>query len=369
MRESEESTTAERPTSPVVNSFTEWDPLEEIIVGVLDGQSSMSWETPLYGYVPKESRDMAREALTRSAGKKTEVPEAAYQELANFVRMLEAEGVTVRRPDVLDASRSFSTPEWSVPSGVGQTTPRDVLMVIGDEIIESPMSWRARYFEFHAYRRLVKEYFRQGARWTQAPKPQMTEELYTDLYFMPQKPGVWATSEFEPVFDAADVARCGKDIFVQRSHVTNEMGIEWLRRHLGETYRVHQLNFDDPRAIHIDATFVPLAPGKVLVNPDRMPLNAQLFQQAGWEFIECPRTVADRSDMFFWQMEWLHMNMLSLDEKRIVVEASEEPLMRTLKAHGFEPIPVPFRNCYRFGGSFHCFTADVRRRGTLKSYF
>ena len=40
-----------------------------------------------------------------------------------------------------------------------------------------------------------------------------------------------------------------------------------------------------------------------------------------------------------------------------------------LKEHGFEPIPCPFRNNYKFGGSFHCATVDVRRRGTLQSYF
>ena len=29
----------------------------------------------------------------------------------------------------------------------------------------------------------------------------------------------------------------------------------------------------------------------------------------------------------------------------------------------------PFRNNYKYGGSFHCATVDIRRRGTLQSYF
>ena len=41
-------------------------------------------------------------------------------------------------------------------------------------------------------------------------------------------PAIWAQ---KPVFDAADFFRCGRDIFVTRSNVTNLMGIEWLRRH------------------------------------------------------------------------------------------------------------------------------------------
>ena len=53
------------------------------------------------------------------------------------------------------------------------------------------------------------------------------------------KPGVFSTTEFEPVFDAAEFTRIGKDIFVQRSQVTNLFGIEWMRRHLGEKYNIH----------------------------------------------------------------------------------------------------------------------------------
>jgi hypothetical protein len=49
----------------------------------------------------------------------------------------------------------------------------------------------------------------------------------------------YTISEFEPVFDAADFVRCGRDLFVTRSNVTNLMGIAWLRRHLGPGFRVH----------------------------------------------------------------------------------------------------------------------------------
>ena len=58
------------------------------------------------------------------------------------------------------------------------TCPRDSLLVIGDEIIEAPMSWRSRYFETRPYKPLLNEYFRSGARWTIAPKPTMTADLY-----------------------------------------------------------------------------------------------------------------------------------------------------------------------------------------------
>lgn len=59
--------------------------------------------------------------------------------------------------------------------------PRDILLVVGNEIIEAPMAWRARFFEYRAYRPLIKEYFKKGAKWTTAPKPTMANELYDQV--------------------------------------------------------------------------------------------------------------------------------------------------------------------------------------------
>ena len=59
--------------------------------------------------------------------------------------------------------------------------PRDILLTVCDDIIEAPMAWRARFFEYRAYRGLIKEYFQQGANWTTAPKPQMADELYDEV--------------------------------------------------------------------------------------------------------------------------------------------------------------------------------------------
>lgn len=61
--------------------------------------------------------------------------------------------------------------------------PRDILLVVGNEIIEAPMAWRARFFEYRAYRRIIKDYFNNGAKWTTAPKPTMADELYDQVLF------------------------------------------------------------------------------------------------------------------------------------------------------------------------------------------
>ena len=37
--------------------------------------------------------------------------------------------------------------------------PRDVLLTVGNEIVEATMSIRARFFEYRNYRSLLNEYF------------------------------------------------------------------------------------------------------------------------------------------------------------------------------------------------------------------
>ena len=145
------------------------------------------------------------------------------------------------------------------------------------------MAWRSRFFEYRPYRKLIKEYFHQGAKWTAAPKPLMSDELYEDESTFKAGTPAFVTTEFEPVFDAAEFTRIGKDIFVQRSQVTNNFGIEWMRRHLGPDYNIHVLDFQDKNAMHIDGTFIPLAPGKLLVNPKRPCITGEVQKTFTYE--------------------------------------------------------------------------------------
>ncbi len=354
-------------TTPVVNSYNEWDPLEEVIVGVADGAMIPNWHLTVQATVPADQWDFFRSRGGQPFPQ--DLVAAAREELEGFVHILEAEGVTVRRPALVDYNQPYATPHWSSPCGLYAAMPRDTFLVIGNEIIEVPMAWRVRYYETAAYRPLLKEYFQRGARWTSAPKPQLTDELFNANYREtgPGEAMIYAVNEFEPTFDAADFIRCGKDIFVQQSHVTNRFGIEWVRRHLGPDYNVHVLEVNDSHPMHIDATFMPLAPGKVLVNPERIKPLPPMFKN--WDVLYAPYPADSRTSPLYMSSSWINMNVLMLDEKRVIVEKEETPIIEAFQEWGFEPILCPFRNFNALGGSFHCATLDVRRRGTLQSYF
>jgi len=360
---------------PVVHCHNEWDPLEEVIVG-----------RPENAYVPEFTIEVKANCSPTvwpfykkyggSPFPKEHVAKAVA-EMDEVCNILTHEGVKVRRPDLLDWGKPYETPDFKTQGGLYAAMPRDILMVVGTELIEAPMAWRSRWFEFRAYRALLKEYFKAGAKWTSAPKPQMSDELYDQDYPMENleqrhalaAQGKFVTTEFEPAFDAADFIRAGKDIFVQRSQVTNQFGIEWMRRHLGPEYNIHQLTFKDPNPMHIDATFNIIGPGLVIVNPDRYCHQTEMFEKAGWKLVTAPTPTISSDHPLWMSSKWLSMNVLMLDEKRVLCAKSEMGTRKMFEKLGITCVPVDIPHAWSLGGSFHCYTTDVRRRGTLQSYF
>lgn len=354
-----------------VNSYNSWDPLEEAIVGRLDG-ATIPPNHPIVTFnIPQSSARMLK--FFGGLPYPRWMIKKAQKQLDEFIHILKAEGVTVRQPDRIKFSAWYKTLDWS-SRGFCIACPRDGFIVIGNEIIETPMAWRSRFFETYAYRSLFKEYFAKGARWTSAPRPQLLDSLYDSRYSIPtaEEPMRYVINESELVFDAADFIRCGKDIFVQKSNVTNELGITWMRRHLGEQYQIHEIETKCRTPMHIDSTFMPLAPGKLLINPDYIDPAKLPVMFKSWDIIVAPKPEPNPSALskrISQTSNWISLNMLMLDEQRVIVERHQTSMIQTLKNYGFKPISCSFYEYSAFGGSFHCATLDVRRRGTLQSYF
>jgi glycine amidinotransferase len=126
-----------------VNSHNGWDPLEEVIVGRLEGATVPPAHPSVTFNIPR----MGAKLLRFVAGRRYPKPlvRRAQKQLDDFIHILEAEGVTVRRPDIVDWKQLCRTPHWS-SRGFCIACPRDGFIVIGNEIIETPMAWRSRFF-------------------------------------------------------------------------------------------------------------------------------------------------------------------------------------------------------------------------------
>lgn len=127
------------------------------------------------------------------------------------------------------------------------------------------------------------------------------------------------------MFDAADFTRTGKHVFGQISMTTNRAAIEWLHRELEpHGFIVHPLHVQqETTPSHIDCTLVVLRPGLVMENPDR-PLiekDKKLWLDNGWKFIQGPQPVNASLPQFSQSSKWLNMNVLVIDEDKVIVEA------------------------------------------------
>lgn len=360
-----------------VNSWNDFDPLKHVIVGRADFTCIPPTEPATEAKVPEDS-DMRGMWGPRP----TETVEKANNQLDNLADVLLSRGIKVDRPEPIQWNQAVTTPDFRTESMFGCMPPRDVLLTVGSEILSAPMSFRCRYFEYLAYHGLMQQYFDADPdfRWEQAPRPRLADDSFKDGYFdeitiaerLKRTAALdFVTNEKEPLFDAADIMRMGKDLFCQHGLTTNRRGMRWLRRHFPD-HRIHSVNFPgDPYPIHIDATFVPLRPGLIINNPKRkLPEEQrQIFQANDWEIIDAASPAHESPPPLCYSSVWLSMNVLILDHKTVIAEASEVHQCEQLDKLGMEVIPVPFRDAYPFGGGLHCATGDVLREGTMEDYF
>jgi len=192
----------------------------------------------------------------------------------------------------------------------------------------------------------------------------------------------------------AVVLKYGRDIFVS-SEGCYKFVPGWARAAFGEGYRIHPI----PVGSHLDAKIS-------IVNPDlmitahmvddhfrdfkgsRVVLDSNIYQK-----MVAFDSVASRYKGKYWSPEaennpeicewvdeymgaWLNyssvtffdLNLLSLDEKTIVVASYNKEIYAAAAKQGIEVIHAPLRHRLFWDGGVHCCTLDIRRRGGLEDW-
>ena len=346
----------------IVWSCNEWDQLEEVVVG---NPLRARYPTPDLSTRLAEFPDRSLDEIPQGPFPQ-QIIEETEEDLSAFAAVLEDMGITVKRPETWPHEARFSTVHWEA-EGYYNYCPRDILLVIGDQIIETPNVIRSRAQETLSYRTMMVDYLKSGAKWYSAPKPMLLDSLFdVDL----SKP---TPRNDEPAFDAANVLRLGRDLIYLVSGTGNELGGQWLQTVLGEDFRVHFLA-DVYYGSHIDSTFVALRPGLILCNPSRLNDDTLPDILKQWEVIYSPPMEAtDRYDADYASKSigsnWIDMNLFSINPNLVVVDRDQTGLIKLLEKQGIDVIPLKLRHSKMMGGGFHCITLDIRRKGTLQCYF
>ena len=278
--------------------------------------------------------------------------EKANLQLENFVKILNSLNITVDRPEPIDFSQSIQTPDWFNDGMFGCMPPRDVILTVGNEMLEAPMSYRCRWFEYLAYRPLLEKYYKEdkNMRWESAPKPRLTDSSYKSNYlpdgiteeerYKKIENRDMILTEKEPLFDAAEILRFGKDLFYHNNFTSNLSGLDWLQRHF-PNHRVHQINLPgDLIPTHIDACLTPIKPGLMIINPNRKLSSEQkeIFDKNKWEIHEAAPSIHNTPPPMCYSSIWLSMNVLIINPKTICVEASEEKMIKQMEGFGMEAV-------------------------------
>ena len=341
-------------------SVNEWGPLQEIILGSPAGAL-----LPSMADVSQRNFDRlsaAKAALTVCGPMPAQVIEETHEDLDGLESTLHQFGVVVHRAEGLNGTDPVHSPHW-VAEAESAINIRDITLIHGDLVIDAPTPTRGRQFETFAVRDLLSQ-TAQGPQWLVAPpRPRLLDASY-DL----DRPR--GLNEVEPLFDAANCVRLGRDVIIDINNTANQMGAQWLQRvldwhHGAGVVRVHPVALSPD---HIDVIVVPLCEGTALYNPkyvDPQQLPACL---QGWNLVPAPPMVPQ---VYLTgspkASNWIGLNVLVIngEERTVIVEERQTNLLRLLERLGFHPIPVRWRHGRSWGGAFHCVTLDVHRLGTL----
>ena len=373
-----------------INSHNEWDKLREIIVGRAEGQTCLTYpeSETLTEELLEKSTKLAREAFPQW------LVDEIREDLDGLSKTLESFGVKVHRPDTSHINKRFETPFFRA-SGDHVYDVRDLHLVVGNTVIESPSQEQHRYFEAMGLYDIWYEYFKEGFRWICGPKPKLKGD-YMITYYENGKNQYDDGQKFiklkenEILFEAANTVRMGKDLLYLVSRSGNELGAKWLQRILGDEYRVHTTD-KIYRSSHIDSTALCLRPGLVLLNGERVTPDTcpKVFDK--WDkiyfhdIVPAPEKTIEfqnkirkvvyqklaalniKTGLDSISSDWIGMNILSVDPNTVILDKRQVPMIKMLEKHGITPVPISFRHSYFMGG-IHCSTLDTVRDSKLESY-
>ena len=327
----------------MINVHNTFDPLTELIIGDID-QNAIKLEDPRaqkrVEYIFKKTQD----------------------ELQYFQSLLEARGIKVYRPLPVP-NKSISTPYWSMPGTKIPLTPRDLYLVLGNNIIESAMCEQERFFETFYYRHIILEQFQKGANWMSMPMPRHDYENFST--------GNDDVPNQDPIMDAPSCMKYGKDVFVNTKGAGNKLGFQWFQRMFGTTYNFHEIH-NDKIIGHLDSQLTILRPGLLLTFHNRETLP-DYFKD--WDIIKADPTmdrkissqqtfVDSRIQDSDFDNTVLCVNCLSIDRNTVVMwdhYKTETNMIKQLEQKNIDIVFVPFTYSHFFNQGVTCLTLELNR--------
>ena len=337
------------------HAYTEFQPLEEVMVGKSYSPKNLDW-------LPEKMSKVTKRLLSYLLDE----TEEDYQ---NFIKVIEQYGAKVYRPNYGNISCMTECPYLMYP--------RDTQIVLDNKII-----------------------FANSAKVTTQDFAKPLSH-YAEYFLMNKK--------LNNLIGSA-IIRLGKTIIVDSNEGANPYEhysyLKDLLAPLGYNviyYQTHNFKFET-QTCHADGCFAILKPGVLLTLKPKYMYTEGLFpnwdtctiQNEGskinsWRHFRKTHKNLNSSYRFndekykekefyevinTWLSDWVgyaketvfDINVFSLDEQHVCVSNYNKKVFDYFKKYKIEPIIVPFRHRYFWDGGLHCISLDIKRRGSLETY-
>lgn len=303
-----------------VNTINEYDELKTVLLGSV---KNFSWPVGDKEFDDGINKSTYPVKFTNIISNK--VLDEAKDDLDNLHQILESNGVFVIRPEIAE-------PTWAYSA-------RDILLAVGDLIIECPTPFRSRSRELDLYPTLKNS----NNRIIRAPRPNTSED---------------------PMFDAANILKVNDKLVYSLSHSANEAGAVWLQEQVGTDFEVIPWRAVQNQITHIDSTLVSCSKNMIIANASRLTKETLPDFMKDYKTIWVNDCVPRSFDRFPYASKWIGMNVLSLNPETIFVDEIQADLIASLEKEKFKVIKIPMRQSRTLGGGFHCITCDIERNNS-----
>lgn len=343
-----------------INSYSEFQPLEEVVVG-------QGYPADYFDHiVDSEVRDNLQKIFTE-----------IEEDFQYLIKTLESCSVVVQRPGICSKDE-FQTQAVNGNHVLPPLTPRDRQGVFGNKLV--------RLSNYQVFEQMFDHY------------KSIDPENVVDVF---EKPG-------SHVINGANnscVFRMGRDIWFDESDFLTANQSRWLESNIltDSQYRFHRMLTDG----HGDCVFAVLKPGVIItsyhdsgVNYQDFPtsdihrigtssIEREFYQQGFWNFRNEYHPGATwwvpgidnlpkfKSYVDQYLNNWVgavhesvfDVNCLSINENRVIFGCYDKEVFDYCQRHGIEPILCNIRHRFFFDGSVHCCTLDIRRKGGMEDYY
>ena len=309
---------------------TEWGTLKECIYGKDHRFLFPAWTPEFETIVPGDLAEYFKEhGGTFRSESDPEGHAATIRQREAVVDILEGLGVKVHRPAPLTDEQYEYFPR---SAGDHQGWFRDGIFVVGNNYIELCGRRLAVRYDKYVLRPIAETVHDRGGRWLAMPEA-------------PPVPDPCEETQ-QPFLEGGDLFPLGDGrvlVGTTMSHTaSNAAGAEWLQGALGSDYDVRTVRVRED-LIHLDCILMTPREGVALLCRDGF-VDGLPEWIADWDVIDVSVEEAHN----------LGTNHMVVSSDVSIVASEHERIALELEKRGIEVIRTPYREIFKFGGSFRC---------------